>query len=44
MHDDVGELLEHFDAVLEIGAGGRWTWSPVRESKLRERAGGDPIG
>jgi putative ATP-binding cassette transporter len=28
------QWLEHYDAVLDLAADGRWTWSPIRDGKL----------
>ena len=35
--DEEIEHLGHFDALLEIGEGGRWSWRPIREGRIVEQ-------
>jgi hypothetical protein len=35
--DDEAEHLGHYDALLEIGDQGRWSWRPIREGKIGEQ-------
>jgi putative ATP-binding cassette transporter len=32
--EEEAEHLEHFDALLEIGEAGRWSWRPIRDGKI----------
>ncbi|MEW6267732.1 MAG: SbmA/BacA-like family transporter [Thermodesulfobacteriota bacterium] len=36
--DDEAEHLGHYDALLEIGDAGRWSWRPIRDGKIVESA------
>jgi putative ATP-binding cassette transporter len=35
--EDEAEHLGHYDALLEIGEQGRWSWRPIREGKIVEQ-------
>ena len=35
--EDEGDHLGHYDALLEIGEGGRWSWRPIREGNIVEQ-------
>ena len=35
--EDEGEHLGHYDALLEIGEAGRWSWRPIREGNIVEQ-------